>query len=158
MRKAARAADHGSGRAGRSMRHVFAMLLAGVVMLCDARLGLTELDEALLDIIRPRVEQGLDFLALSFVRSDRDVHQLRDWLANLDARIPIVAKIEKPGAIAAFDDILACSDAVMIARGDLGIEIPAEFNDLNIEREQKYAFRIRVRQGGIPVATGVERL
>jgi hypothetical protein len=40
----------------------------------------------------------------------------------------------------------------------IGIEIPAEFNDLNIEREQRYAFRIRVRQGGIPVATGIERL
>ena len=40
----------------------------------------------------------------------------------------------------------------------IGIEIPADFNDLNIEREQKYAFRIRIRQGGIPVATGVERL
>jgi hypothetical protein len=40
----------------------------------------------------------------------------------------------------------------------IGVEIPAEFNDLNIEREQRYAFRVRVRQGGIPVATGINRL
>lgn len=118
-----------------------------------ADLSLSALTDKDRDDTRFAVEQGLDFLALSFVRSDHDVRQLRDWLANLDARIPIVAKIEKPGAIAAFDDVLACSDAVMIARGDLGIEIPAE----RVPFVQKDLIA-RCNLAGVPVITATQML
>ncbi len=71
--------------------------------------------------------EGVDFLALSFVRSAGDVKLLRALLGALGKNdIPIVAKIEKPEAIAAIDEILEVVDAIMIARGDLGVEMPAE--------------------------------
>ena len=76
--------------------------------------------------VRFAVEQELDFLALSFVRSGRDVRALREMLEGLGARIPIVAKIEKAEALDAFGEILQVSDAIMIARGDLGVETPPE--------------------------------
>ena len=72
------------------------------------------------------VEQKVDYLALSFVRRAADVQSLRTLLASRGADIPIVAKIEKAEALAAFDEILAAADAVMVARGDLGVETAAE--------------------------------
>ena len=99
------------------------------------------------------VEQQLDFLAMSFVRAGRDVCQLRDMLASKGAAIPIVAKIEKPEALEAFDDILACSDAIMIARGDLGVEIPAE----RVPFVQKDLIR-RCNRAGVPVITATQML
>jgi pyruvate kinase len=72
------------------------------------------------------VEQGVDYVGLSFVRSDKDVEHLRACLAELGADIPIIAKIEKPEALECIDEILAVSDGLMVARGDLGVEAPAE--------------------------------
>jgi len=73
------------------------------------------------------VKQGVDFMALSFVRSPDDVRGLRELLEEWGAGdLPIVAKIEKPEALDVFDEILEASDAVMVARGDLGVETPAE--------------------------------
>ena len=72
------------------------------------------------------VEQGVDFVALSFVRHPTDVLELRRFLQTHDADLPIVAKIEKPEALQLFDDILEISDGVMVARGDLGVETPPE--------------------------------
>jgi pyruvate kinase len=72
-------------------------------------------------------QQGVDFLALSFVRTAHDVADLRALLDGIGHRaIPIVAKIEKPEAIAAIDSILEAADGIMVARGDLGVEMPAE--------------------------------
>ncbi len=65
----------------------------------------------------------VDFLGLSFVRSPRDVEALREVLIDQDATAMIVAKIEKREALHALDDIVAAADAVMVARGDLGVEI-----------------------------------
>lgn len=71
--------------------------------------------------------QGVDFLALSFVRTGADVAQLRRHLDALGhADMPIIAKIEKPEAIAAIEEILDCTEGIMVARGDLGVEMPAE--------------------------------
>lgn len=70
------------------------------------------------------VEQDVDYVALSFVRSAADVSELRDAIAVAGGSQLAVAKIEKKEALAAVDDIVAASDAVMIARGDLGVEIP----------------------------------
>jgi pyruvate kinase len=72
------------------------------------------------------VENGFDFLALSYVCRAEDVEDLRHLLAEHGAEVPIVAKIEKPEALSAFDAILRAADGVMVARGDLGIETPAE--------------------------------
>ena len=70
---------------------------------------------------------GLDWVALSFVRSKNDVLQLREILDKSSKElIPIISKIEKPQAISNMDQILKVSNGLMVARGDLGIEIPAE--------------------------------
>jgi pyruvate kinase len=71
------------------------------------------------------IRGAVDFLALSFVRSGRDVEDLRRFLARHGASVPIVAKIEKPEALAHIDEIVAASNAIMVARGDLGVELPA---------------------------------
>jgi pyruvate kinase len=72
------------------------------------------------------VEQQVDYFALSFVRCDDDVRHLRACLAELGADTPIIAKIEKPEALGCIEEILAVSDGLMVARGDLGVEAPAE--------------------------------
>lgn len=66
----------------------------------------------------------LDWIALSFVRSARDLIELKGLIAKKKVRTKVISKIEKPEAIDDIDDIIAESDAVMVARGDLGVEIP----------------------------------
>jgi pyruvate kinase len=70
------------------------------------------------------MEAGVDLIAQSFVRSADDVLRLRELMG--ERRIPIIAKIEKHEAVAAMDEIVAAADAVMVARGDLGVETAAE--------------------------------
>ncbi len=72
------------------------------------------------------LEQQVDYFALSFVRCDDDVRHLRAWLRERGADTPIIAKIEKPEALDCVEEILAVSDGLMVARGDLGVEAPAE--------------------------------
>jgi pyruvate kinase len=72
------------------------------------------------------VAQQVDYIALSFVRCGGDVAHLRTYLEGLGADTPIIAKIEKPEALDCIEEILAASDGLMVARGDLGIEAPAE--------------------------------
>lgn len=69
---------------------------------------------------------GVDFVALSFVRQAADVHDLRALLAEAGHSTPIIAKIEKPEALQCIGTILQSTDGIMIARGDLGVELPAE--------------------------------
>ena len=73
------------------------------------------------------VKNNFDWLALSFVRSKKDVYELEELInKNTKHKIPIIAKIEKPEAILNLEAILDASDGLMVARGDLGLEIPAE--------------------------------
>jgi pyruvate kinase len=72
------------------------------------------------------VEQGVDFFALSFVRQARDVLRLRHLLEEVDAKQPIIAKIEKPEGCQNLDSILDECEGVMVARGDLGVEMAVE--------------------------------
>jgi pyruvate kinase len=72
------------------------------------------------------LQHSIDFFALSFVRSFHDIDMLREILSEKNADNPIIAKIEKPEAIEDIDEIISHSDAVMIARGDLGVEMPTE--------------------------------
>jgi pyruvate kinase len=72
------------------------------------------------------IEEGIDFVALSFVREARDIDQLREFLRNHSSRAKIIAKIEDQTAIENLDEIIVACDALMVARGDLGIECPFE--------------------------------
>ena len=72
------------------------------------------------------IETGVDFIALSFVRTAGDVQTLQRYLKKNNADIPIISKIEKPEAVEHIDSILKASYGIMVARGDLGIELPAE--------------------------------
>jgi len=73
------------------------------------------------------IENKVDWIALSFVRTPKDLEELQDLIAkHSDHKIPIIAKIEKPEAVENIDKIVAFCDALMVARGDLGVEIPAE--------------------------------
>ena len=78
------------------------------------------------------IKNNFDWLALSFVRSKEDVYSLEKLISqNSENKIPIIAKIEKPEAIKNLDAILLAADGLMVARGDLGLEIPAEEVPLN---------------------------
>lgn len=78
------------------------------------------------------IKNNFDWLALSFVRSKEDVSELEELIRlNSENKIPIIAKIEKPEAIQNLDTILKAADGLMVARGDLGLEIPAEEVPLN---------------------------
>jgi pyruvate kinase len=72
------------------------------------------------------IRHGVDYIALSFVRRAREVLELKRLLARDGKRTPVVAKLEKPQAIDHLDEILGVSDAVMVARGDLGVELAPE--------------------------------
>ena len=72
------------------------------------------------------IQHGVDYVALSFVRRPEDVLELKRLLARAGHEIPVVAKLEKPEAIDRLDEILRVADAVMVARGDLGVELPPE--------------------------------
>ena len=73
------------------------------------------------------IENKVDWIALSFVRTPKDLEDLQDLIAkHSDHKIPIIAKIEKPEAVENIDKIVAFCDGLMVARGDLGVEVPAE--------------------------------
>ncbi len=94
-----------------------------------------------------------DFLALSFVRSAEDVVYLRSALERVGSRIPIISKIETPQAIDALDTIIEVSDGVLVARGDLGVEMDVS----RIPMLQKMIVR-RCREMGKPVIVATQML
>jgi pyruvate kinase len=93
---------------------------------------------------------GVDWLALSFVQRPEDVEEAR---ALADGRAAILSKIEKPAAVNAFEDILAVSDGIMVARGDLGVELPVQ----NVPPIQKRLIR-RCRAVAKPVIVATQML
>ncbi len=103
--------------------------------------------------VRLGIELQVDFVALSFVRSAKDVTQLRRYIKRLGADIPVISKIERPEAVATIDAIMEVSSGIMIARGDLGIELPAEKVPL-IQRDLIH----KARQRGIPVIVATQML
>jgi pyruvate kinase len=92
----------------------------------DSQLSVSALSRKDRDDAALAVELGADFVALSFVRDAKDVEALQRHLLKLGSEIPIIAKIEKPEAVDNIDAILHHAYGIMIARGDLGIEVPAE--------------------------------
>jgi pyruvate kinase len=99
------------------------------------------------------VEQGVHCFALSFVRRAADVCELREFLKDRQVDVPIIAKIEKPEALSVFDAILVEADGIMVARGDLGVETPAE----EVPFHQKHVIRA-CNRAGKPVITATQML
>ena len=100
------------------------------------------------------VRAGVDFIALSFVRGPADLKLAREALREAGApHLPLVAKLERPEAVARIEEVLEESDAVMVARGDLGLELPLE----HVPRVQKDVTR-RARALGIPVIVATQVL
>jgi pyruvate kinase len=99
------------------------------------------------------IQNRVDYIALSFVRRAEDVLALKRILARAERSIPVVAKLEKPEAIDHLDDILRATDAVMVARGDLGVELPPEMVPAIQKRIINSAFAMRV-----PVITATQML
>jgi pyruvate kinase len=85
--------------------------------------ALSEKDKA---DLRWALAQGVDMIAMSFVRSAADVEEARKIMAEEGRTVPIIAKIEKPQAVENLDEIIDAFDAFMVARGDLGVELPLE--------------------------------
>jgi pyruvate kinase len=69
------------------------------------------------------IKHRIDYIALSFVRNSEDILLLKRWLESKEKTIPVIAKIEKKEAVDSFDEILNAADGIMIARGDLGVEL-----------------------------------
>jgi pyruvate kinase len=99
------------------------------------------------------LDQGVDWIALSFVRNPQDVLEIKDIISSAGKQVPVIAKIEKHEAIDQMEAILALCDGVMVARGDLGVELPAE--DVPILQKRLIATANRL---GIPVITATQML
>jgi len=99
------------------------------------------------------LNQGVDWIALSFVRNPQDVLEIKELIANANKRVPVIVKIEKHEAIEQMEAILSLADGVMVARGDLGVELPAEEVPILQKRLILTANRL-----GIPVITATQML
>jgi pyruvate kinase len=93
------------------------------------------------DDLRWALRTGFDAIALSFVRSGRDIENVHRIMDETGRRLPVIAKVEKPQAVEALDDIVAAFDGIMVARGDLGVEMPLEQVPLVQKRAIKLAKR-----------------
>jgi pyruvate kinase len=109
-------------------------------------------DKDLADI-RLGAELGFDYVALSFVRGAQDIETCRRALAACGLRTPVIAKLERAEAIRHLSDILGCVDALMVARGDLGVELSLA----KVPAVQKDVIE-RCNRAGVPVITATEML
>jgi pyruvate kinase len=99
------------------------------------------------------LDQGVDWIALSFVRNPQDIMEIKELISNAGKHIPVIAKIEKHEAIEQMEAVLALCDGVMVARGDLGVELPAE--DVPVLQKRLIATANRL---GIPIITATQML
>ena len=126
------------------------------INLPGASLSITAPTPKDLEDLRFGLEQEVDYVALSFVRSAADVLRLKEEMLRIGgpgARTPVIAKIEKPEAVENLAEILRASDGVMVARGDLGIEMPAE----SVPTVQKRIIHM-ANHFGLPVITATQML
>ena len=119
----------------------------------DVQLGLPFLSEQDVKDLLYGIEQGVDFIAASFVQKTADVLAIRRVLETQGADCHIIAKIENAAGVKNIDDILTVADGVMVARGDLGVEIPTE----DVPIVQKMLIK-RCNQAGKPVITATQML
>ncbi|MCC5639506.1 pyruvate kinase [Nostoc sp. CHAB 5844] len=99
------------------------------------------------------LDQGVDWVALSFVRNPQDVIEIKELISSTGKQVPVIAKIEKHEAIEQMEAVLALCDGVMVARGDLGVELPAE--DVPILQKRLISTANRL---GIPIITATQML
>jgi len=92
----------------------------------DGSLNIPSVTPRDLEFLEFGLEHGVDYVAISFVRSAEDIERVKAFIADRNKRTPVIAKIEKHEALAGLDEIIAAADGIMVARGDLGIEIPIE--------------------------------
>ena len=116
----------------------------------DASSPLTEQNTRYLDLAK---EVGVDFVALSYIRSAQDIQVLKEELEKREMQTTIIAKIETAQAIEHFEEVLAITDGVMVARGDLGVALPVE----QVPYYQKHIIR-RCIAVGKPVITATQML
>ncbi|KHO29234.1 pyruvate kinase [Corynebacterium minutissimum] len=103
--------------------------------------------------LRFALNLGVDMIALSFVRSPADVDKVHEIMDEEGRRVPVIAKLEKPEAVDALESIVLAFDAIMIARGDLGVEVPLE----QVPLFQKRAIQI-ARENAKPVIVATQML
>ena len=123
------------------------------VNLPDVDISMASLTEKDIEDLEFGLDVGVDFVAISFVRSPRDVQEIISRVRAKGSNAAIIAKIEKPEAVEVIDEIIEESDGIMVARGDLGIEIPSE----EVPLVQKKIIE-RCRMAGKPVITATQML
>jgi pyruvate kinase len=99
------------------------------------------------------LDRGVDWVALSFVRNPQDILEIKELISSAGKNVPVIAKIEKHEAIEQMEEVLSLCDGVMVARGDLGVELPAE--DVPILQKRLIATANRL---GIPIITATQML
>ena len=118
-----------------------------------AQLSVPSLSEKDKDDLLTGIREGVDYVAISFIRTADDVTSVKNIVKREGASIPVIAKIEKPEAVDNLDEILKVADAIMVARGDLGVELPPE----EVPIIQKEIIR-RCNKEGVPVITATQML
>ncbi|MFL0241159.1 pyruvate kinase [Mycobacterium sp. ST-F2] len=111
------------------------------------------LSEKDIDDLRFALKLGVDLVALSFVRSPADIELVHEVMDEVGRRVPVIAKLEKPEAVANLEAIVLAFDAVMVARGDLGVELPLE----EVPLVQKRAIQM-ARENAKPVIVATQML
>ena len=96
------------------------------INLPNMTMSLPAVSEEDIELIDAALDMAVDMIALSFVKRREDLEEVREHLATRDSDVPLIAKIEKPQAASNGEEIVEAADGVMIARGDLGIELPIE--------------------------------
>jgi len=119
----------------------------------DSKLDIDILTPKDLEDLKWAIEHQVDFVALSFVRSAEDIHQLRQEMNRIGDELPVIAKMERAVSIDNVREIVETSDAVMIARGDLGLELPLE----RVPLAQKLIIE-QANHLGTPVITATQML
>ena len=123
------------------------------IIVPGAAISAPPLSEKDIEDLRFGLEAGVDAVALSFVRSERDIIELRTTMRLFGRTVPVIAKIERYEGYSDIEDIIAEADGIMVARGDLGVEMPAE----QVPVLQKHIIR-RCNHYGKPVITATQML
>ncbi len=123
------------------------------INLPHSQVKLPPLSEKDREDIRFGVEQGIDYVAASFIRRADDVLAIKHFLEEIGAEMPVIAKIESPEGVENIDAILRMADGLMVARGDLGVEMPAE----DVPLLQKMIIK-KCNRVGKPVITATQML
>lgn len=119
----------------------------------DGSLNITSVTERDFEYLAFGLEHGVDYVAVSFVRSAEDIRRVKAFMAERGKNVPVLAKIEKHEALDDLDNIIAAADGIMVARGDLGIEIPLE----QVPLVQKHIIA-KCNRASKPVVTATQML